>query len=507
MIFCILTSHEYIWAYFFQIKVALPCTYSTVQYSTTTSVEVTIDNTDDDTKNATLCSKLILAHHSSQQKDVHVVLYKKRMMSRLPSLFNLFVICKFAFSLTPIRLIHTFQKSNNAPLTMSASDGSTSRPKKIVIAGAGVIGISTAYYLSKKENVESITLVDPTGSIAPAASGKAGGFLALDWNDYSSVGPLARRSFDLHSHLAEELGAEEIQYRRLTCASISVSKSSGRKPSGKKLQGVEWADDSSVLDKEDIGSEVLQPGVVVGVRPLGDERTIAQVHPKRLCDALWKAVQSNEKIQSKLIQGSVNEKDAVTYDNDGELVGAKLANGSIIDADAILFACGPWTKYASCMVGVKYHSVILPTSRVLTQSVFFDGFGDPEVYPRPDGTAYCCGFPDPAVVVTEFPGEEEVRENKIDEIVESVRNASGGESGVLGRDPEKRQSCYLPSTPDNLPLMGAIPGQTGCFVAAGHSCWGILMGPGTGEAMASLIADGEMSKHVDLRPFSPARFA
>ena len=31
----------------------------------------------------------------------------------------------------------------------------------------------------------SIILVDVTGEISPAASGKAGGFLALDWNDRS----------------------------------------------------------------------------------------------------------------------------------------------------------------------------------------------------------------------------------------------------------------------------------------------------------------------------------
>ena len=47
----------------------------------------------------------------------------------------------------------------------------------------------------------------------------------------------------------------------------------------------------------------------------------------------------------------------------------------------------------------------------------------------------------------------------------------------------------------------------GCYVAAGHSCWGILLGPGTGEAMAELIATGNgRTEHVDLGPFDPARF-
>jgi glycine/D-amino acid oxidase-like deaminating enzyme len=130
---------------------------------------------------------------------------------------------------------------------MSTFDSSsTNNTLDIIIAGAGIIGTSTAYYLTKhhSDQVNSITIVDPTGSIAPAASGKAGGFLALDWNDYSPVGPLARRSFELHQEIARDFGYEKIQYRRLTCASISVDESGQKKPRGKKLEGVEWAADS-----------------------------------------------------------------------------------------------------------------------------------------------------------------------------------------------------------------------------------------------------------------------
>jgi len=385
---------------------------------------------------------------------------------------------------------------------MSSSSASPEFSKDIVIVGAGIIGLSTAYYLSRNhdENINSITLVDRSGCIAPAASGKAGGFLALDWNDYSSVGPLTRRSFQLHADLAEELDGEKIQYRRLTCSSISVAETSRKKPNGRKLQGVEWADDNNTIDAE---SE-LQPGNIVGIRPLGDEDTIAQVHPKKLCDAMWKAIESNKNIETNLVEGTVKEK--AEYDSSGKLIGAKLDDGTIINAGTILFSCGPWTEHGNCMVGVKYHSAIIPTPRVLSQSVFFDGYGDPEVYPRPDSTAYCCGFPDPPVRVTEFPGKEEVRDEKIEEIVNSVRNASGGINGALGTEPELKQSCYLPTTPDNLPLMGEIRDQKGCFIASGHGCWGILMGPATGEAMASLMTTGASSKYVKMESFRPERF-
>jgi glycine/D-amino acid oxidase-like deaminating enzyme len=49
-------------------------------------------------------------------------------------------------------------------------------------------------------------------------------------------------------------------------------------------------------------------------------------------------------------------------------------------------------------------------------------------------------------------------------------------------------------------------GGDGCFIATGHGCWGILMGPGTGESMATLIATGKSTEHVDLQPYDPRRF-
>lgn len=352
----------------------------------------------------------------------------------------------------------------------------------VVIAGAGIIGTSTAYFLAKNHGIKSI-LVDPTGIIAPAASGKAGGFLALDWNDGSPTAQLTRRSFALHQELADTFGADSIQYRRLTCSAITVGFDSSRRPAGKKLQGLEWATDA------------------LGVRVLGDEQSIAQVHPKLLCGQLWKATQ--EMVGSELKQGTVVG--AVHEESSGKLIGAKLEDGLLLHADALLFACGPWT--ANIMKGIKYHSAVVPTDRVLTQCVFFSGCGDPEVYVRPDKTAYCTGFPDPPIKVTERPGQEAVKKEKIQTILDSVREASGSTDdscGALSMDPVVEQACYLPSTDDGIPVMGKLK-YDGCFIASGHTCWGILLGPASGENMAALIATGESST-VDLRMFDPSRF-
>lgn len=183
----------------------------------------------------------------------------------------------------------------------------------------------------------------------------------------SPVRQLARRSFQLHQELADTLGAKVIQYRRLTCAAISVNPSLGKRPSGKKVDGVEWAED-----------------VVLGFRPLGDENTIAQVHPKLLCENLWKVASKPKEqggVGSNLVRGRV----VSPVCENCAVVGAKLMDGTTLQGDAVLFACGPWD--INVMTGVKYHSVVIPTPRVLNQSIFFSGLGDPEVYPRPDSTA------------------------------------------------------------------------------------------------------------------------
>jgi glycine/D-amino acid oxidase-like deaminating enzyme len=82
---------------------------------------------------------------------------------------------------------------------------------RVLICGGGVIGASIAYFLSCRG--VKVSVIEGTG-LACAASGKSGGFLALDWSDGSPLAPLARRSFALHAELAEEI-AEDWGYRRL----------------------------------------------------------------------------------------------------------------------------------------------------------------------------------------------------------------------------------------------------------------------------------------------------
>lgn len=94
------------------------------------------------------------------------------------------------------------------------------------------------------------------------------------------------------------------------------------------------------------------------------------------------------------------------------------------------------------------------------------------------------------------------------ESIEVLKRVAGTVSSHLKEgevEVRTEQACFLPLTDDDKPVIGELPNVKGCYVATGHSCWGILNGPATGAAMAELVLDGYASI-VDLTPFSPYRF-
>lgn len=80
-----------------------------------------------------------------------------------------------------------------------------------VIIGAGIIGVSTAYYLSKSDpsNADQVYLVEASPDLFASASGFAGGFLAEDWFS-PSLSNLGKLSFRLHKELAQAHNGHEL---------------------------------------------------------------------------------------------------------------------------------------------------------------------------------------------------------------------------------------------------------------------------------------------------------
>jgi glycine/D-amino acid oxidase-like deaminating enzyme len=380
------------------------------------------------------------------------------------------------------------------------------RPRHVIVCGAGVIGASVAYFLARRG--VAVTVVE-RWDVACAASGKSGGFLALDWCDGSPLEALARRSFALHAELPRLLGTD-YGYRRMDTFMLAA-RERGATPGGHRVPVPSWLDGAAVVRAA-----------------LGSTETTAQVHPARFTAALVAAARaSGAALHIGTVEGVVErdgraagvrlaERAAAGVgiaEADGAAGGARIAAG-VLEADAVVLAMGPWTGRAKGQLrlprigGLKGHSVTLAAPGAPAHALFVDyrtaggAHLEPEIFPRPDGEVYVCGMADPAPL-PDSPEAVEVNEASC----AVLARAAGRVSSSLETAPVlRRQACYRPVTDDGLPLIGRAPGLAGAYVATGHGPWGILNAPATGLALAELIVEGTASA-VDLAPFDPRRLA
>ena len=359
----------------------------------------------------------------------------------------------------------------------------------VVICGAGVIGAATAYFLSLRGI--DVTVVE-RHRVAGASSGKAGAFLALDWCAGSPLDALARRSFALHAQLAEDLARErgaDWGYQRVT--TYGGYSFGGRQMRGHTQAGRDWLS-----------------GSVTVTGQLGTADTTAMVHPRLFTEALVEAAQANgATLRIGQVAGVLRDENGTTAR------GVTLADGDAIEADAVVITMGPWSIQAAGWLplpGVhayKGHSLIFETGASVPPEALFLEYQSPsgavltpEFFPRADGTTYVAysatqdPLPmDPADVV---PDSRSLVQ--LEAVCEAVSPA------LHPAAIQTRQACYRPVTEDGLPLIGKVPGIAGAYVGTGHSVWGVLNGPATGEALAELIVDGA-ARTTNLRAFDPGR--
>ena len=355
---------------------------------------------------------------------------------------------------------------------------------RVVICGGGVIAACTAYFLARRA-VEVIVV--ERAAVACAASGKAGGFLALDWCAGSPLDALARRSFALHARLASEIDGDW-GYRRMNAYSgYVVADHDARRHSTSRLA---W----------------LREGVVISSR-LGTAETTAIVHPYKFTTGLMRAAQDHG---AQLRLGRIT---GLLRSGTESMVSGVEIDGVPFLADATIIAMGPWSILAAqwlplpAVFGQQSPSLVYDTAAAVPADALFLEYEEDsgatlsvEVFPRADGSTHVTAFSsqqplpvDPAQIAPEPHAIE-----RLQAICERLSPAFQSDRIIA------RQACFRPITQDFLPLIGRLPGVDRAYVATGHNVWGILNAPATGEAMSELIADG-MSRSTDLTPFDPAR--
>lgn len=348
--------------------------------------------------------------------------------------------------------------------------------KRIVICGGGAIGAAIAYFLSRRG---ARPVVIERHEIAGAASGKSGGFLALDWCRGTPVDRLARRSFALHAELADALG-NPWGFRRLSTYAGHAAE--GRTDA--RAARLPWLSDSVTITGQ-----------------IGDPQTTALVEPRAFTSGLMRAAEAlGAEVKHGVVAGLAKG-------------GVTLESGEIVEGDSVVIAMGPWSMLATrwlplpAVYGFKGHSLVFQTGDAIPAEALFleyeEASGEmltPEIFPRADGTVWACAISstsalpiDPAQVTPDAGAHA-----RLEALCRSLSPALAAAPVVA------RQACFRPVVEDGLPLIGRVASVENTYVATGHSVWGMLNAPATGEAMAELILDGA-ARRVDLAPFTPGR--
>lgn len=201
----------------------------------------------------------------------------------------------------------------------------------VVVVGGGVVGCSCALYLARAAAGQRQVVLLEGETIACAASGKAGGYLAKYQTDNAPIQALMEQSYDLHTHLAAELdGPSRYGYREVSALSIHFGAGTGhRQPSEH--------DDPRPLERPGW----LAPEVDAVRCPRTSQGTTAQCHPQEFSEALAAAAAA--------AGATVLERDAgrvVSIDATGGAVTAvTTADGTVHSCAELVLCAGPWTAH------------------------------------------------------------------------------------------------------------------------------------------------------------------
>ncbi|MFG2091446.1 NAD(P)/FAD-dependent oxidoreductase [Spirillospora sp. NPDC048824] len=166
--------------------------------------------------------------------------------------------------------------------------------------------------------------------------------------------------------------------------------------------------------------------------------------------------------------------------------------------DTVVIASGVWLGELARRFGV---GALVQAGRGYSFSVPVDRVPDGPVY-FPSQRVACTPLGDRLRVagMMEFRRPDAPLDpRRIKAIVEAVRPL------LRGADLDDRRDEWVgsrPCTRDGLPLIGATRSPR-VFAAGGHGMWGITLGPATGRLLADQIVTGE--RPPELAPFSPLR--
>lgn len=199
-----------------------------------------------------------------------------------------------------------------------------------------------------------------------------------------------------------------------------------------------------------------------------------------------------------IVDGRVSAVDVIRVDD-----GTSLS----VSCDNVVIAAGPWTGPLSKSLLPKPipitsyagHSVILTPSVPPSADCLFavvhteHASHQAQVIPRSSGDIYISGVNDtldlPPTPEAAMPRATEIA--KLKEIADTL---------LPGYSIKREQLCFRPMTKNGVPFICRYPEVKGVYVGAGHSHFGVILGPGTGKILSEMILGKELSADIGQLP-------
>jgi glycine oxidase len=363
-----------------------------------------------------------------------------------------------------------------------------SQKADVIIVGAGIVGCSIAYHLSKKG---VSCLVFDRGAVAQEASAASAGMLGA-MMETDAPGPLVHLALEsqtryprLSGMLFEESGID-IEYTE--CGTIGVARNEEEKAALLQKcefaqsfgQRVEWLETKQLQEFEPGLSEELLGGVNIP----GDH----QIQSPKAARAFYTAA---ERMGALFMEHTP----VFQFITEGsKVVGVETSIGRFY-ANHVVLASGSWSPGLMKNLGIELpvypvkgqcYSAILPEG--LKHTVFALKC---YLMPKRDGT------------VLVGATQEEVgfdKETRVEAIAYLHEIAASMVPAMRNAVFVRTWTGFRPGNPQLKPFLGPVDGWDGLLLATGHFRKGTLLAPITGEIITSIVT-GESSP-VDWSPFT-----
>ncbi len=364
----------------------------------------------------------------------------------------------------------------------------TASPDAIIIGG-GVIGCSIAYQLAKA-GVKA-TLLE-RGEIGMEASNAASGILSpisgAQGGAYARMVDASVRMFHALAPELAEVSGVDIEFAE--CGELKLALDEGEATAlyaatmkGDSGEEAQWISGKALREAE----PALSEGIVGGVYAPG----VCRLNNQRLSAAYASA--------AARLGATVREHaEVIGLVRSGLRISGVRLHNEELSADHVIIAAGPWSRSIADAIGGylpvrPVRGVNLNLQPVVgIRSVIHGGWG--LLVPRNDGSILAGATVEEADYDCRVTGGavQDIM-NMSELIMPSLRDARLNWA-VAG---------LRPGSPDDAPMLGAVPGWDGLHVATGHYRNGILLSAITGSLIAEhIIGDKpELIEH-----FSPRRF-